>query len=126
MVNWQQSGKNWPMPRPHAVSLPQGLVLDQHYRHSNPKCEGGFPETLELTEGMGNNRLQAIEDSLQVEGYSYRLRQRRWRVWRLYARSKEGLCLEGYDNEVPLYEYRPGQRIHVSVWDVIGKEFRQP
>ena len=45
----------------------QGLIWDQHYRHSNPRCEGGCPEILELREDMGANRLQALEDWLQVE-----------------------------------------------------------
>ena len=69
---------------------------------------------------MGADRLQALEDWLQVEGYSYCFRQKRWRVWRLNPRAGEGLCLDGYEDEVADNEYRPGQR------DVIGKEFREP
>ena len=51
MVNWQQAGNTWRMPHPNAVRMLQGLVWDQHYRHS--QCEGGFPETFELREDMG-------------------------------------------------------------------------
>ena len=80
MVNEQQASKTWPMPQPHAIGLLQGLIWDQHYRHSNPQYEGGFPETFELREDMGPDRLQALEDWLQVEGYGYGFRQRRSRV----------------------------------------------
>ena len=66
MVNWQQAGKTWPMPHPQAVRFLQGLVWDRHYRHSNPQCEGAFPETFELREDMGADRLEALEDGLQV------------------------------------------------------------
>ena len=108
MVNWQQAGKTWPMPHPHAVRLLQVLIWDQHYRHSNPQCEGGFPETFELREDMGADHLQAPEDWLQVESYAYRFRQRRWRVWRLIPRAGEGLCPDGYEDEVDDNKYRPG------------------
>ena len=126
MVNRQQAGKTWPGPHPHAVIVLQGLIWDQHYRHSNPQCEGGFPETFELKEDMGADRLQALEDWLQPEGYGYLFRQRRWRVWRLKPSAGEGLCLDGYEDEVDDNEYRPGERINVSVWDVIEKEVREP
>ena len=112
------------MPHPHAVRLLQGLVWDDHYRHSNPECEGGFPETSELREDMGADRLQALEDWLQVEGYSYRFRQRRWRVWRLNIRAGGGLCTD--EDKVNNNEYKPGQRINDSIWDMIEKEFREP
>ena len=52
MVNWQQAGKTWPKPHPHAVRLLKGLIWDQHYRHSNPRCEGGFPKTFELKDDI--------------------------------------------------------------------------
>ena len=92
MVIWQQAGKTWPMPHLHAVRLLQGLIWDQHYRHSNSQCEGGFPKTLQLREDMGVERLETLEDWLQMEGYSYRFRQRRWRVWRLNPGPGKG-CL---------------------------------
>ena len=81
MVNWQEAGNTWPLPQTHAVHLLRGLVWGQHYRHSNPQCEGGMPGSFELREDMGADRLQAVEDWLRVEGYAYRLRQKRWKVW---------------------------------------------
>ena len=75
MVNWQEAGKTWPLPNPQAVYLLRGLVLGQQYRHSNPQCEGGMPGSFELREDMGADRLQAVEEWLQVEGYAYRFRQ---------------------------------------------------
>ena len=62
MVNWQEAGKTWPLPHPHAVYLLRGLVWGQHYRHSNPQCKGGMPRSFELPENMGADRLQAVED----------------------------------------------------------------
>ena len=69
MVNWQEAGKTWPLPHPHAVRLLRGLVWGQHYRHSNPQCEGRMPGSFEVREDMGDDRLQAVEDWLRVEGY---------------------------------------------------------
>ena len=70
MVNWQEAGKTWPLPRPHAVRLMRGLVWGQQYRHSNLQCEGGMPGSFELREDMLDVRLQAVEDWLRVEGYA--------------------------------------------------------
>ena len=80
MVNWQEAGKTWPLPQPHAVYLLIGLVWGQHYLHSNPQCEGGLPGSFELREDMGADRPQTVEDWLRAEGYAYRFRQKRWRV----------------------------------------------
>ena len=38
----------------------------------------GYPS---LACHSGDDRLQAVEDWLRVEGYAYRFRQKRWRVW---------------------------------------------
>ena len=73
---------------------------------------------------MGANCLQAL--GVQVEGYSYRLRRRRWRVWGLKPRSGEGVCPDGYEDEVDDSEYRTGRRFNVSIWNVIEKEFCEP
>ena len=43
MVNWQEAGKTWPQPHPHAVRLLRGLVWDQHYRHSHPSAKAACP-----------------------------------------------------------------------------------
>ena len=67
MVNWQEAGKTGPQPHSHAVYLLGGLVWGQHYRHSNPQCEGGMPGGFELRENVGTDRLQALEDWLQAE-----------------------------------------------------------
>ena len=91
MVNWQEAGKTWPLPHPHAVYLLRGLVWGQHYCQSNPQCEGGMPGGFELHEDMGADRLQAVEDWLRVEGYAYRFRQKRWRLWTRPDRPGEGL-----------------------------------
>ena len=75
---------------------------------------------------MGANRLQALEYWLLEEGYGYRFCQRRWRVWRLNPRAGEGLCPDGYEDKVDDNEYRPGQRINVSIGAVIENKFREP
>ena len=80
MVNWQEAGKTWPRPHPHAVRLLHGLVWDQHYRHGHPQCEGGMPGSFELRTDMSPDRLQAVEDWLRVEGFAFRFQQRRWRT----------------------------------------------
>ena len=75
---------------------------------------------------MRADRLQALEDWLQVEGHSHHFLQRRWRVWRLNPRSREGLCPDGYEDEVGDNMYGSGQRINVSILDLVEKEFRKP
>ena len=126
MVNWQEAGKTWPLPHPHAVRLLRGLVWGQHYRHSNPQCEGGMPGSFELREDMGDDRLQAVEDWLRVEGYAYRFRQKRWRVWTRPDRPGEGLCPDGIDEDENPNEYPSGATINVSMWDMIEKKFPEP
>ena len=123
MVNWQEAGKTWPRPHPHAVRLLRGLVWDQHYRHSHPQCEGGMPGSFELREDMGPDRLQAVEDWLRVEGFAFRFRQRRWRVWTRPDRPGEGLRPDGIEEDEKPNEYRSGATINVSMWDMIEKNF---
>ena len=123
MVNWQEAGKTWPQPHPHAVRLLRGLVWGQHYRHSNPQCEGGMPGSFELREDIGPDRLQAVEDWLRVEGYAYRFRQKRWRVWTRPDRPGEGLRPDGIDEDENPNEYPSGATINVSMWDMIEKKF---
>ena len=123
MVNWQEAGKTWLLPHPHAVRLLCGLVWGQHYRHSNPQCEGGMPRSFELREDMGANCLQAVEDWLRVEGYAYHFRQKRWRVWTRPDRPGEGLRPDGIDEDKNPNEYPSGTTINVSIWDMIEKKF---
>ena len=126
MVNWQEAGKTWPRPHPHAVRLLRGLVWDQHYRHSHPQCEGGMPGSFELRQDMGPNRLQAVEDWLRVEGFAFRFQQRRWRVWTRPDRPGEGLRPDGIEEDEKPNEYPSGATINVSMWDMIEKNFPEP
>ena len=126
MVNWQGAGKTWPQPHPHAVYVLRVLVWGQHYRHSNPQCEGGMPGSFELREDMGPDRLQAVEDWLQAEEYAYRFRHKRWRVWTRPDRPGEGLCPDGIEDDENPNEYPSGATINVSMWDMIEKKFLEP
>ena len=126
MVNWQEAGKTWPQPHPHAVRLLRGLVWDQHYRHSRPQCEGGMPGSFKLRQDMGPDRLQAVEDWLRVEGFAFRLHHRHWRVWTRPDRPGEGLRPDRIEVDEKPNEYPWGASINVSMWDMIEKNFPEP
>ena len=126
MVNWQEAGKRWPQPHPHAVRLLRGLVWDQHYRHSHLQCEGGMPGSFELREDMGPDRLQAVKDWLRVEGFAFRFRQRRWRVLTRPDRPGEGLRPDGIEEDQNSNEYPSGATINFSMWDMIERQFPEP
>ena len=126
MVNWQEAGKTWPRPHPHWVRLLHGLVWDQRYRHSHPQCEGGMPGSFELREDMGPDRPQSVEDWLRVEGFAFRFRQKRWRVWTRPDRPGEGLRPEGIQEDEKPNEYPSGAKINVSMWDMIERKFPEP
>ena len=126
MVNWQEAGRKWPRPHPHAARLLRGLVWDQHYRHSNPQCEGGMPRSFELRTDIAPDRLQAVEDWLRAEGYEYRHQQRRWRAWTRPDRPGEGLRPDGIEEDEEPNAYPSGASINVSLWDVIEKKFPEP
>ena len=123
MVNWDEAGKTWPQPHPHAARLLRGLLWGQQYRHSNPQCEGGMPGSFELREDMGEDRLRAVEEWLQAEGYEYRFRRKRWRTWTRPDRPGEGLRPDGIEEDEKPNEYPSGASINVSMWDMIKKEF---
>ena len=123
MVIWDEAGKTWPQPHPHAARLLRGLLWGQHYRHSNPQCEGGMPGSFELREDMGEDRLRAVEEWLRAEGYAYRFRRKRWRVWTRPDRPGEGLRPDGIEEDEKPNEYPSGASINVSMWDMIEKEF---
>ena len=72
---------------------------------------------------MGEDRLRAVEDWLRVEGYAYRFRRKRWRVWTRPDRPGEGLCPNGIEEDEKPNEYLSGGFINVSMWDMIEKEF---
>ena len=126
MVNWQEAGRTWPRPHPHAARLLRGLVWDQHYRHSHPQCEGGMPRSFELRTDIAPDRLQAVEDWLRAEGYEYRHQQRRWRTWTRPDRPGEGLRPDGIEEDGAPNVYLSGASINVSLWDVIEKNFPEP
>ena len=123
MVNWQEAGETWLLPHPHAVRLLRGLVWGHHYRHSHPQCEGGMPGSFELREDIGPDRLQAVQDWLRVEGYAYRFRQKRWRVWTRPDRPGKGLRPDGIEQDKSPNEYSSRATINVSMWDMIEKKF---
>ena len=126
MINWQEAGRTWPRPHPHAAHLLRGLVWDQHYRHSHPQCEGGMPGSFELRTDMAPDRLQAVEDWLRAEGFAFRFQQRRWRTWTRPDRSGEGLRHDGIEEDENSNEYPSGASINVSMWDMIEKNFPEP
>ena len=143
MVNSQEAGKTWAQPHPHAVQLLRRLVWGQHYRHSDPQCEGGLPRSFKLSEDMGADRLQAVEDWPQAERYAYRFRDKRWRVWtrpcvktprrkcvkRVWTRPDrpgKGLRSDGIQDDENPNEYPSSATINVSIWDMIERKFREP
>ena len=126
MVNWQEAGRMWPRPHPHAAHLLRGLIWDQHYRHSHPQCEGGMPGSFELRTDMAPDRLQAVEDWLRAEGFAFRFQQRRWRTWTRPDRPGEGLRPDGIEEDENSNEYPSGASINVSMWDMIEKNFPEP
>ena len=126
MVNWQEAGRTWPQPHPHAVRLLRGLVWDQHYRHSHPQCEGGMPGSFELRTDMAPDRLQAVEDWLRVEEFAFPFQQRRWRTWTWPDRPGEGLRPDGIEEDEKPNKYPSGATINVSMWDMIEKNFPEP
>ena len=126
MVNWQEAGRRWPQPHPHVARLLRGLLWDQQYRYSNPQCEGGVPGSFELREDMGEDRLRAVEEWLQAEGYEYRFRRKRWRTWTRPDRPGEGLRPDGVEEDEDPNAYPSGASINVSLWDVIEKNFPEP
>ena len=123
MVNWDEAGKTWPQPRPHAARLLRWLLWGQQYRHSNPQYKGGMPGSFEDREDMGKDRLRAVEEWLRAEGYEYRFRRKRWRTWTRPDRPGEGLRPDGIEEDEKPNEYPWGASINVSVWDMIEKEF---
>ena len=123
MVNWDEAGKTWPQPHPHAARLLRGLLWGQQYRHSNPQCKGGMPGSFELREDMGEDRLQAVEEWLRAEGYEYRFRRKRWRTWTRPDRPRKGLRPDRIEEDEKPNDYPSGASINVSMWDMIEKEF---
>ena len=126
MVNWQEAGRLWPRPHPHAARLLRGLAWDQHYRHSHPQCEGGMPGSFELREDIGEDRLRAVEEWLRAEWYEYRFRRKRWRTWTRPHRPGEGLRPDGIEEDEEPNVYPSGASINVSMWDMIEKNFPEP
>ena len=84
-----------------------------------------MPGSFELREDMDADCLQAVEDRLRAEGYAYRFRQWRWRIWTRPDRPGEGLRPDGIEDDENPNEYPSGTKINVSMWDVIEKKFRE-
>ena len=78
---------------------------------------------LRAPRGHGRDRLQAVEDWLRVEGYAYRFRQKRWRVWTRPDRPGKGLRPDGIEEDENPNEYPSGATINVSMWDMMEKKF---
>ena len=91
-----------------------------------PPVRRRHARSFELREDMGADRLQAVEDWLRAEGYAYRFRQKRRRVWTRPDRPGEGLRPDGTDEDENPNEYPSGATINVSIWDMIEKKFREP
>ena len=61
-----------------------------------------------------------------MEGYAYRFRQKRWRVWTRPDRPGVGLRPDGIEVDENPNEYQSGATINVSMWDMIQKKFPEP
>ena len=59
---------------------------------------------------------------MRAEGYAYRFRRKRWRVWARPDRPGEGLRPDGIEDDEKPNEYPSGASINVSMWDMIEKE----
>ena len=84
-----------------------------------------MPGSFELRKDMGAVRLQAVEDWLRVEGYTYRFRQKRWRVWTCPDQPGEGLRPDGIDEDENPNEYPSGATINLSIPDMIEKKVQE-
>ena len=82
-----------------------------------------MPGSFELREDMGEDRLRAVDEWLRAEGYAYRFRRKRWRVWTSPDRPSEGLRPDAIKEDEKPNEYPSGASINVSMWDMIEKEF---
>ena len=61
-----------------------------------------------------------------MEGFAFRFRQRRWRVWTRPDRPGEGLRPDGIEEDKDSNEYPSGASINVSMWDMMEKNFPEP
>ena len=91
-----------------------------------PPVRRRHPRSFKLRQDMGADRLQAVEDWLQVEGFAFRFQQRRWRVWTRQDRPGEGLRPDEIEEDEKPNEYLSGATINVSMWDMIEKNFPEP
>ena len=77
---------------------------------------------LRAPRGYGR-RPPAGSGRLRVEGYAYRFRTKRWRVWTRPDRPGKGLRPDKIEEDKKPNEYPSGTTINVSMWDMIKKEF---
>ena len=61
-----------------------------------------------------------------MEGFAFRFRQKRWRVWTRPDGPGEGLRPDGIEEDEKPNEYASGATINVSMWDMIEKNFPEP
>ena len=126
MVNWQGAAKAWPQAPPPCCVPAAWAGVGSRLPPQQPPVDGGLPGSFDLREDMGADCLQAVEDWLQAEGYTYRFRHKRWRVWTRPDRPCKGLRANGMENDENPNEYPSGATINVSIWDMIEKKFREP
>ena len=74
-----------------------------------------MPGSFELREDIGEDRLRAVEEWLRAEGYAYRFRRKRWRVWTRRDRPGERLRPDGIEEDEKPNEYPSGAAINVSM-----------
>ena len=77
-----------------------------------------MPGSFELREDTGPDRLQSVEDWLRVEGYAFRFRQKRWRVWTRPDKPGEGLRPDRIEEDEKPNEYQLG-----ATGDMIEEKF---
>ena len=61
-----------------------------------------------------------------MEGFAFRFRQRRWRVWTRPDRPGEGLRPDRIEEDEKPNEYPSGATVNVSMLDMIEKNFPEP
>ena len=91
-----------------------------------PPVRRRHARVFELREDMGEDRLRAVEEWLQAEGYEYRFRRKRWRTWTQPDRPGEGLRPDRIEEDEDSNEYPSSASINVSMWDMIERNFPEP
>ena len=93
---------------------------------ATPSAKAACPGASSSARTWAPDRLQAVEDWLRVEGFAFRFRQRRWRVWTRPDRPGEGLRPDGIEEDKKPNQYPSGGTINVCMWDMIENNFPGP